>query len=125
MDLAAQHALSADQQFWLLLANLVGILVLKITLVVVSYLVIKMGYQLLVDGVKGEFKFKSEMSGVKADLASASPGTLFVFLGVVVMIFALVVTYEPSVEVKTGGEQGNQSNEDSQAAPLPTDNPFN
>jgi hypothetical protein len=92
--------LSGDQQFWLLIANFSAILLVKISLIFVAAMTIYLGYKLLVQGVKGEFKFNTEMQGVKADLVSASPGTFFVLLGVIVLIVAIQTKYSIPVEQK-------------------------
>ncbi len=65
----------------LYLATLPGIIFLKIVVFVLGYLTIKIGATLLRDGVKGEFRFRSELPGFKGDLASASPGLLFLVVG--------------------------------------------
>lgn len=63
----------------------VPILIYKLAILFVGYLIVKMGFTLLRDGIKGEFSFKAEMTGYKADLVSVSPGTFFVLLGVVLL----------------------------------------
>ncbi len=76
------------------ITSLVTVLILKITVLIIGYLIVRLGYDLLVKGVKGEFKFKGNFSGVKADLASASPGLLFLLLGVI-LICATVFIARP------------------------------
>jgi hypothetical protein len=105
----AVKALSPDHQFWLLFADIALLFTLKAMLIVISYKTICMGHQLLNAGIKGEFKFKSEFKGAKADLASASPGIFFVFLGIVAMIAAIYLT--SAVSYKFGGGQGGQQPE--------------
>ena len=61
----------------------------KIVSFIVGYLVIKLGYKLIQQGVKGEFNFSSEYKGVKGGLVSSSPGLLFVLLGTFVICFAI------------------------------------
>ena len=58
-----------------------------------------MGYKLIHSGVKGDFKFSTKIAGVKADLASVSPGLLFVLLGVMLIGYAMYV--EKTVELKS------------------------
>jgi hypothetical protein len=72
--------------------NLVLLFFLKVTLFLLGYLVVRLGYRLLDAGVKGEFKFQAAWSGLRADLASASPGLLFLLLGVVLMGYAMGVS---------------------------------
>ena len=62
---------------------------MKIVCFVLSYKIIKLGYILISSGVKGEFKFSSNFIGFKADLASVSPGLLFILLGVLLMMVAV------------------------------------
>ncbi|MFQ5653046.1 MAG: hypothetical protein ACE5IY_24215, partial [bacterium] len=50
------------------------IIFMKIVCFVLGYLTIRLGYHLIASGVKGEFKFSAKLGGLKADLASVSPG---------------------------------------------------
>ena len=69
-----------------------GLVVLeKIVCFILGYLTIRLGYLLIASGVKGEFKFAAKLGGVKTDLASVSPGLLFVLLGVMLIGFAIYV----------------------------------
>ena len=76
---------------WLTALNLVLLFGLKVTAFSLAYLVVKLGFRLLEAGVKGEFKFKASLAGLRADLASVSPGLLFVLLGVVLLGYAIYV----------------------------------
>lgn len=64
---------------------------MKIVCFILSYKIIKLGYNLITAGVKGEFKFSSQFLGFKADLISLSPGLLFVLLGVLLMMIAIYI----------------------------------
>lgn len=75
----------------LALTNLLLVFLLKLTCFVLGYLVVRLGYKLLVAGVKGEFKFQADLKGMRADLASASPGLLFLLLGVFLIGYAIYV----------------------------------
>ncbi len=66
----------------------------KLVVLVIAYKTIKLGYDLLIKGVKGEFKFSGELQGFKADLRSVSPGLLFVLLGCMVISIAIMTKYE-------------------------------
>lgn len=79
-----------------LLAMLLVIL-MKVVLFILGYKTIKLGYNLVSAGIKGEFKFKSELFGFKADLVSLSPGLLFVTLGILLMIFGIKAEKEVQV----------------------------
>ena len=73
----------------LILADLALIFTLKCICVVLGYKIIKLGYSLLNDGIKGNFKFSLGYHGFKSGLVSASPGLLFVFLGVCLIVAGL------------------------------------
>jgi hypothetical protein len=64
---------------------------LKVTCFILGYLVIKIGASLLREGIKGEFKFSADISGLKGDLASASPGLLFLVVGGILIGIAMSV----------------------------------
>jgi hypothetical protein len=67
------------------------VIIMKIVCFILSYKIIKLGYNLIFAGVKGEFKFASNFIGFKADLTSLSPGLLFVLLGVLLMVVAIYI----------------------------------
>ncbi|MDB5276355.1 MAG: hypothetical protein JWR61_1310 [Ferruginibacter sp.] len=67
------------------------IVVMKIICFILGYKTIKLGYNLISAGVKGEFKFSSSFAGFKADLASVSPGLLFVALGIMLITIAIYI----------------------------------
>jgi len=100
----------------------------KIVTLIIGYLIVKLGYKLLVTGVKGKFKFKGNYQGAKADLASSSPGLLFLLLGVFLLITSVVTKVSVWTEViipvseqnseKTVDEFTSQNQE---KPPLPTD----
>lgn len=71
--------------------NLTFVFLLKCLGLVLAYLTIRLGYSLLTAGVKGEFKFSANLHGAKADLASASPGLLFVLLAIALAMYAIGV----------------------------------
>jgi hypothetical protein len=66
-------------------------ILMKIVCFVLGYLTIRLGYQLIASGAKGEFKFSTKFGGIKADLASVSPGLLFVLLGTMLIGYAISV----------------------------------
>lgn len=75
-----------------------GLVVLeKVVCLILGYLTVRLGHQLIASGAKGEFKFTGRIAGAKADLVSVSPGLLFVLLGVFLMSFAMFV--EKGVEL--------------------------
>lgn len=70
------------------------VVLMKIVCFILGYMTIRLGYQLIASGVKGEFKFSANVGGAKADLASVSPGLLFVLLGVFLIGYAIYVEKE-------------------------------
>lgn len=88
-----------DPLFSYHLVTAVTLLTYKVVTLVIGYLFAKLGYRLFLKGVKGEFKFKYEFKGAgTADLASASPGIFFAFVGVIIIVVALSRGLELKVE---------------------------
>jgi hypothetical protein len=79
----------APESLYLISVSLV--IIMKIVCFILSYKIIRLGYNLIFAGVKGEFKFASNFIGFKADLTSLSPGLLFVLLGVLLMVVAIYI----------------------------------
>ena len=97
-----------DSTPWLIGGQLVAfamIIGMKIVLFVIGYKVVKLGHDLLAAGVKGEFKFKMNATGFKSDLASASPGLLFVLLGVLLCGYGIACKKPVSIEISPQQEQ--------------------
>ncbi len=67
-----------------------SILIFKLVVLLIGYLIAKLGYELLVKGITGGFKFHAELKGTKADLISASPGIFFIFLATVLITIAVI-----------------------------------
>lgn len=114
---------SAIQPIHLPVIQLVLLFVLKIVVFIIGYKVVFMGKDLLEKGVKGEFKFKSSIAGVKHDLVSASPGLLFLLLGVGLIAYAIGVTKITSYKQTTSGRETNTSTITSEGppdVPIPT-----
>ncbi|MCP4580089.1 MAG: hypothetical protein GY839_00615 [candidate division Zixibacteria bacterium] len=86
------------EAYWSYLITIALIIFMKVVCFILGYLTIRLGYNLISSGVKGEFKFSTSLGGVKADLASISPGLLFVLLGVFLIAFAIYVKKEAYLE---------------------------
>ncbi|MGI4758083.1 MAG: hypothetical protein ACRYGF_14690 [Janthinobacterium lividum] len=71
--------------------NLLLLFLLKSLCFLLGYLTVRLGYGLIRDGAKGDFTFKADLAGFKADLASVSPGLLFVLLGIGLIGYAMAV----------------------------------
>ena len=83
--------------------NLTLLFLLKLASLLIGFLTIRLGYVLLQSGAKGEFKFSGKIGGASADLASMSPGLLFVLLGVALIGYAVFV--EKIIELRIPTEQ--------------------
>ncbi len=94
------------------------IIILRIVGLFLGYLVIRMGYNLMVSGIKGEFKFSAKFGGIKADLASVSPGLFFVLLGIFIMWISFSV--QKSVEIESLGKYMEKPN-----ITIPKGSPYN
>ena len=87
--------MSAQSTFLIGLAMLI---VMKIVVFILGYLTIRMGYKLISSGVEGKFKFAAKLGGLKTDLASVSPGLLFVLLGV--MLIGIAIYIDKPIRIK-------------------------
>jgi len=88
-------------------------LVFKLAVLIVGYLIGKLGYELLVKGVTGQFKFQTEFKGVKADLVSVSPGLFFILMATILIAIGVIKDkpFETKVtagSVQTAGEPGTE-----------------
>jgi hypothetical protein len=84
------------------LITVLAIILFKIAALIVGYLLAKLGYDLLIKGITGQFQFKGDFKGVKADIVSASPGTLFIVLATVILIFTLIADKPFSTRIVFG-----------------------
>ncbi len=82
--------MDASQAAFMHIVTVGSLMAFKLTVLLVGYLIAKLGHDLLIKGVTGEFKFKAEIKGTKADLMSASPGIFFIFLAVVLMAIGVI-----------------------------------
>ena len=95
-----EEVMSPEEAFVVSFALLI---LMKIVCFILGYLTVRLGYKLIRDGVKGEFKFSASFGGTKADLASVSPGLLFVLLGVGLVGYAIYV--DKSVDLKRNAQE--------------------
>mgnify|MGYP001618178413 CR=1 FL=1 len=103
-------------EHWLTVTNLSLIFLLKVLCFLLGYKIVRIGADLLREGVKGQFKFNAGLAGTKADLASASPGLLFLLLGVLLIGFAMWVNKVVEVPLPNQSESLPMVSED---FPLP------
>ncbi len=93
---------ATEMGFWNHVIPFGLIILMKIVCFILGYLTIRLGYLLISSGVKGQFKFSAKLAGVQADLASVSPGLLFVLLGVLLIGYAIYVEKEVTTEINPG-----------------------
>jgi hypothetical protein len=86
------------------LVSLALVILMKCLCFILGYLTIRLGYQLIASGVRGEFKFAASLAGAKADLVSLSPGLLFVLLGVLLIGYAVYLEKPVTVTLPRGLE---------------------
>jgi len=71
---------------------LCAVVIVKLAAIIAGYGIIKMGYEALMKGVKGEFDFGGKTkSDIEFKLVSTSPGLFFVLFGAFIIIWALFV----------------------------------
>jgi len=83
-----------DTLLWLHLATVGPLVLFKLAVLLVGYLIARLGYRLLLQGVKGEFKFHTKFREGVVDLISVSPGIFFIFMATV-LIAVGIVTEKP------------------------------
>lgn len=101
--------------------NTLAILLAEITTLVVGYLLVRLGFELIRDGAKGDFQFTGDLRGIKLGLASVSPGTLFALLGAVVIVVTLIQHRSANTAQATQGAQelgGRQQDQIGTASPI-------
>lgn len=64
---------------------------MKITAIVVGYLIVKLGHDTLIRGISGDLDFGFEGHGQSVKLKSASPGAFFVLAGSAIIIWGLFI----------------------------------
>lgn len=97
---------------------IIGIVVIKVTAMIIGYLIVRLGFNALVQGIKGEFDFGGKISSHgELRLLSASPGLFFVLFGSAIIIWALAV--EKPVWFTESSEKNSQ--ETSKLVPQPTE----
>jgi hypothetical protein len=117
-----------QQAIWYHLITVVSLLLFKLAVLFVGYLIAKLGYELLVKGVTGEFKFQTQYRGAKADLISASPGIFFILMATALLAIGVLKDKPFETTVTTGavgttGEHEPQSENKPTLRPHPTVTP--
>jgi hypothetical protein len=77
---------------------MLSILILKVTALILGYLIVRLGHDTMIKGVSGAIDFGFSGSGFKTKLKSASPGAFFVLMGAAIILWGLTV--EKPMEIK-------------------------
>jgi hypothetical protein len=98
-----------DQNIWYHVVTVGGLIFFKLAVLVVGYLIARLGHDLLIKGVTGQFKFHTEIQGSKADLVSASPGIFFILMATVLIAVGVIKdkpfeTRVTTTTLESGGE---------------------
>ena len=72
------------------LTTVTGILLFKLSVLVVGYLICKLGYKLFIKGITGGFKLHANIEDSKLDLVSASPGLFFILMGAILIATSII-----------------------------------
>jgi len=72
------------------LSTVLPLIIFKLSILIVGYLIAKLGYLLLLAGVKGEFKFHSKFQGNVVDLISVSPGLFFILMATIMISIGII-----------------------------------
>jgi len=72
---------------------------MKITAIVIGYLIVRLGHDTLIRGITGDINFGFEGEGVGVKLKAASPGAAFVLAGAAIVIWGLTVDKPFSMKV--------------------------
>ena len=82
-----------DRGLYMYLVHVAAAGMFRLSVLIVGYLIAKLGYQLLLKGVTGEFRFQAQFKGFKSDVISASPGIFFILMATI-LIASTVIKFE-------------------------------
>ncbi|PWV56412.1 hypothetical protein [Chitinophaga sp. S165] len=75
----------------LILTNLWMLFILKLVCLIIGFQIVRHSWRMMYEGIKGEYKFTSDLKGLKGGIVSSSPGLLFLILGVFLIAYGLFV----------------------------------
>lgn len=95
---------------WYHVVTVVSLVIFKLAVLVIGYLIARLGHDLLIKGVSGEFKFHTEFKGTNADLISASPGIFFILMATILIAIGVIkdkpfATKVTRTQIETAGER--------------------
>jgi hypothetical protein len=109
--------------YWEYIISLILVFTLKTVCFTLAYLTVRLGHDLIGSGVRGDFKFSARFAGARADLASVSPGLLFVLLGIGLAAFAIQVPKPVRQEIKVTTTESLSGTAESMPEPDKSDEP--
>src|SRR5262245_61845738 len=124
--------MQSTDPFWYHLVTVGSLVLFKLAVVIVGCLIAKLGHDLLIKGVSGQFKFHSELKGSKADLVSASPGIFFVLMATILITVGVIKDKPFETTIKQGsgtssvryaGERDSEKKSDEEKPILPPNPP--
>jgi hypothetical protein len=99
---SVQHVI--EQSIPIAIAFMISVLLLKITAFVLGYLIVRLGHDTMIKGVKGDIDFGFSGSGYEVKLKSAIPGGLFVLAGAAIIVWGLTVQKPLDIKYRTPAE---------------------
>ncbi|MDJ0723383.1 MAG: hypothetical protein QNJ04_17215 [Desulfobacterales bacterium] len=90
MDLSTGLDPRAAGAIWYHVVTVGSLILFKLAVLVIGYLIARLGHDLLVKGVSGDFKFSAGFKGGKADLVSASPGLFFILMATILIAIGVI-----------------------------------
>lgn len=99
---------------WIHIVTVVTLLSFKLAVLIVGYLIARLGYDLLLKGISGQFTFSTQFKGGKADLVSASPGVFFILMATVMIAIAIIKDkpFETEITERTVASSAEQTDTD-------------
>ncbi len=79
-----------NQAIWYHVVTVTALVAFKLAVLFVGYLIAKLGHDLLIKGVTGQFKFHTNFQGARADLVSASPGVFFILMATILIAIGIL-----------------------------------
>ncbi len=118
--------LSNETGIWIHAITVISLMTFKLSILFVGYLIAKLGHDLLVKGVTGEFKFQTQFKGSTADLVSASPGLFFILMATVLISIGIIKdkpleTTLTKKSISSSAEQATKAKEKEQKPELSID----
>jgi len=89
-------------------AFILAVLVLKVSALVLGYLIVRLGHDTLIRGVTGAIDFGFSGEGLNLKLKAASPGALFVVAGAAIIVWGLAVQKPMKIRFRPATTESHQ-----------------